>query len=148
MKPVATDFGDVHLPPIDPRYVDGASGGRVPDVSGLNVDAARQRLKDAGFRVADQPTSVNSYEPKGAVVGSTPSGQTIPGSIITINVSNGIAPAPPPVLLPRGPIGGPDSRAVGGPDGPSPPLQVVQIPGLPPITLPVLGPPPPPGPPG
>ena len=148
MKPVATDFGDVHLPPIDPRYVDGASGGRVPDVSGLNVDAARQRLKDAGFQVADQPTSVNSYEPKGAVVGSTPSGQTIPGSIITINISNGIAPAPPPVLLPRGPIGGPDSRAVGGPDGPSPPPQVVQIPGLPPITLPVLGPPPPPGPPG
>ena len=60
MKPIATDFGDVHLPPTDPRYVDGAPGGRVPSVSGLDVDAARQRLKDAGFQVADQPTSVNS----------------------------------------------------------------------------------------
>ncbi len=146
MKPVATDFGDVRLPSTDPRYVDGAPGGRVPDVSGLKVDAARQRLKDAGFQVADQPTSVNSYEPDGAVAGTTPSGQTIPGSIITINISNGIAPPPPPAPVQREPIGGPD---IGGPSGPSPPPPVViQIPGLPPITLPVLGPPPPPQPPG
>jgi membrane peptidoglycan carboxypeptidase len=141
MKPVAT--GEVHLPPTDPRYVNGAPGGRVPDVSGLKVDAARQRLKDAGFQVADRPTSVNSYEPNGAVVGTTPSGQTIPGSIITINISNGIAPAP----VQRGPIGGPDSVAVGGPSGPVPPPQVdspvIQIPGLPPITIPLLAPPPP-----
>jgi hypothetical protein len=114
-------------------------------VSGGNVDVARQRLKDAGFQVADQPTSVNSYEPYGAVVGTTPSGQTIPGSIITINVSNGIAPAPPPAPAPvwRGPIGGPDS-------GPAPPppvdSQVIEIPGLPPITIPLLAPPPPPPP--
>jgi membrane peptidoglycan carboxypeptidase len=150
LKPVATDFGDVRLPPTDPRYVDGASGGRVPDVSGLKVDVARQRLKDAGFQVADQPTFVNSHEPKGAVVGTTPSGQTIPGSLIAINISNGIAPLPPPVLVWRGPIGGPDSGGVGGRDGPSPPPgpPVFQIPGLPPIPLPVLGPPPPPEPPG
>jgi membrane peptidoglycan carboxypeptidase len=144
MKPIATDFGDVHLPPTDPRYVDGAPGDRVPDVSGLKVDAARQRLKNAGFQVADQPTSVNSYEPYGAVVGTTPSGQIIPGSIITINISNGIAPAPPPAPVQRGPI-----VADGGP---SPPPQadppVIQIPGLPPITLPVFAPPPPPQPPG
>ena len=145
MKPVATDFGDVHLPSTDPRYVDGAPGGRVPDVSGLKVDAARQRLKDAGFQVADQPTSVNSYEPNGAVVGTTPSGQTIPGSIITINISNGIAPPPPPAPVWRAPIGGPDIGGPSGPSGPSPPPPVViEIPGLPPITLPVLGPPPPP----
>ena len=60
MKPIATDFGDVHLPPTDPRYVDGAPEGRVPSVSGLKVDAARQRLKDAGFQVADQTTSVST----------------------------------------------------------------------------------------
>ena len=101
MKPIATDFGDVHLPPTDPRYVDGAPGGRVPSVSGLKVDAARQRLKDAGFQVADQPTSVNSSAPYGAVVGTTPSGQTFPGSIITINISNGIPPAPPPPPVER-----------------------------------------------
>ena len=26
MKPIANNFGDVQLPPTDPRYVDGASG--------------------------------------------------------------------------------------------------------------------------
>src|SRR6185312_2357439 len=121
MKPIATDFGDVHLPPTDPRYVDGAPQGRVPSVSGLNVDAARQRLKDAGFQVADQTTSMNSSAPYGAVVGTTPSGQTFPGSIITINISNGVAPAPPP------PVDRP-------PDVPGPPpgMTIVEIPGLPP----------------
>ena len=78
MKPIATDFGEVHLPPTDPRYVDGAPEGRVPSVSDLNVDAARQRLKEAGFQVADQTTPVNSSASYGAVVGTTPSGQTIP----------------------------------------------------------------------
>jgi hypothetical protein len=130
MKPIATDFGDVSLPPTDPRYVDGAPGGRVPSVSGLDVDAARQRLKDAGFQVADQPTSVNSSSSYGTVVGTTPSGQTFPGSIITITISNGIAPAPPPAPVER------------PPDVPGPPeggTTVVEIPGLPPITVPLLG---------
>jgi membrane peptidoglycan carboxypeptidase len=146
MKPIATDFGDVHLPPTDPRYVDGLSGGRVPDVSGLKLDAARQRLKDAGFQVADQPTSIYSYEPNGAVVGTTPSGEILPGSLITINISNGIAPPPPPPPAPveRAPI-----LPVGGPSDPEPPPlpnpQVIQIPGLPPIVLgPQSGPPEPP----
>ena len=137
MKPIATDFGDVHLPPTDPRYVDGAPEGRVPSVSGLNVDAARQRLKDAGFQVADQTTSVNSSAPYGAVVGTTPSGQTFPGSIITINISNGIPPAPPPRPVERPPVGEPV-----GP-GPPPEGSIVEMPGLPPITVPLLGPPPP-----
>ena len=138
MKPIATDFGDVHLPPTDPRYVDGAPGGRVPSVSDLNVDAARQRLRDAGFQVADKTTPVNSSATYGAVVGTTPSGQTIPGSIITINISNGIPPAPPPPPVERPPDGepaGPGPRPEGS--------MVVDIPGLPPITVPVLGPPPP-----
>ncbi|HEX9499938.1 MAG TPA: PASTA domain-containing protein, partial [Mycobacterium sp.] len=139
MKPIATDFGDVHLPPTDPLYVEGAPGGRVPSVSGLNVDTARQRLREAGFQVADQPTSVNSSASYGTVVGTSPSGQTFPGSIITINTSNGIAPAPPPPPVER------------PPDFPGLPpevgMTVVQIPGLPPITVPILGPPPPAGPP-
>jgi len=145
MKPIATDFGDVHLPPTDPRYVDGAPGGRVPSVSDLNVGTARERLRDAGFQVADQTSPVNSSATYGAVVGTTPSGQTIPGSIITINISNGIPPAPPPPPVERPPDGepaGPGPRPEGS--------MVVDIPGLPPITLPVLGPPPPaePPPPG
>lgn len=139
MKPIATSFGDVALPPTDPRYVDGGPGSQVPSVSGLTVDAARQRLKDSGFQVADGTSSVNSGSRAGTVVGTTPSGQTIPGSIITIQVSNGIAPAPPPPQF--------DIPSV--PGAPPPPIgqTVVQIPGLPPITVPVLGPPPPPPPP-
>jgi membrane peptidoglycan carboxypeptidase len=140
MKPIATDFGDVHLPPTDPRYVEGTSGSRVPSVSGLKVDAARKRLKDAGFQVADQTTPVNSAAPYGAVVGTSPSGQTIPGSIITINVSNGVPPAPPPPPPPP-----PGEPPPGAP--PTVGMTVVEIPGLPPITVPLLGPPPPPPPP-
>ena len=60
MKPIANNFGEVKLPPTDPRYVDGAPGSRVPSVAGMNQDTARQRLKEAGFQVADQATAVNS----------------------------------------------------------------------------------------
>jgi membrane peptidoglycan carboxypeptidase len=128
MKPIANNFGDVKLPPTDPRYVEGSPASRVPTVTGLDVDAARHRIKEAGFQVADQTNSVNSTAKLGDVVGTSPSGQTIPGSIVTIQVSNGIPPAPPPEDLPV-PIGS----------------QVVEIPGLPPITIPLLAPPPPPG---
>ncbi len=136
MKPIAKDFGDVHLPPIDPHYVDGAPGGRVPGVAGLNVDAARKRLTDAGFQVAAQTTSVNSEASFGTVVGTTPSGQTFPGSIVTINTSNGIAPLPPPPPVEVVPVDQPP------PDASLPDAPVVDIPGLPPIPVPVPGPPP------
>jgi membrane peptidoglycan carboxypeptidase len=131
MKPIANNFGEVRLPPTDPRYVDGAPGGRVPSVAGMNQDTARQRLKEAGFQVADQATAVNSSSPYGAVVGTSPTGQTVPGSIITIQISNGIPPPPPPP-----PAGLPPQIG----------QTVIEIPGLPPITVPVLGPPPPPPP--
>ncbi len=138
MKPIATNFGDVALPPTDPRYVDGAPGSRVPSIAGLDQDAARQRLKVAGFQVADQANPVNSSSPYGTVVGTSPTGQTVPGSIITIQISNGIAPPPPPPPVGLPPI-----------DGLPPEFgqTVVEIPGLPPITVPVLLPPPPPPPP-
>ncbi|MGA7049882.1 MAG: transglycosylase/D,D-transpeptidase PonA2, partial [Mycobacterium sp.] len=131
MKPIATSFGEVKLPPTDPRYVDGSPASRVPAVTGLEVDAARQRIKDAGFQVADQTNAVNSSAKFGDVVGTSPSGQTIPGSVITIQISNGIPPAPP-------------APPEGGPGGPPPAgSQVIEIPGLPPITIPLLAPPPP-----
>ncbi|MBV9515185.1 MAG: transglycosylase/D,D-transpeptidase PonA2 [Mycobacteriaceae bacterium] len=134
MKPIANDFGDVKLPPTDPRYVEGGPGSKVPSVSGLTVETAKIRLHDSGFSVADQPASVNSTASSGTVVGTTPSGTTVPGAVITINVSNGIPPPPPPP--PAGsPPGLPGLPVVGS--------TVVQIPGLPPITVPVLGPPPP-----
>src|SRR6478736_6212037 len=96
MKPIANNYGPVALPPTDPRYVDGAPGSRVPSVAGTTQDLARQRLKEAGFQVADQADPVNSASSYGTVVGTSPSGQTVPGSIITIQISNGIPPPPPP----------------------------------------------------
>ncbi|MFG1931481.1 transglycosylase/D,D-transpeptidase PonA2 [Mycobacterium sp. NPDC048908] len=135
MKPIANDFGEVRMPPTDLRYVDGTSGSQVPNVSGMKLDAARERLRNAGFQVAEKATSVNSSASYGAVVGTSPSGKTIPGSIITINISNGIPPAPPPPPPP--PRDEPPPPAV-PPEG----MTVVEIPGLPPITVPLLGPPP------
>lgn len=137
MKPIATSFGDVALPPTDPRYVDGAPGSRVPSIAGLDQTAARQRLKDAGFQVADQANPVNSSSTYGTVVGTSPTGATVPGSIITIQISNGIAPPPPPPPLGLPPPGAPPEFG----------QTVVEIPGLPPITVPVLLPPAPPPPP-
>ena len=133
MKPITPE--DVALPPTDPKYVDGAPGSKVPSVAGMSPEMARQRLRDAGFQVADQSTPVNSVAPAGSLVGTSPSGSTVPGSIITLQLSNGIPPPPPPGELPPG-----DPNAVMG-------STVIMIPGLPPITVPVLAPPPPPPPP-
>ena len=136
MKGITPD--NVVLPPTDPRYVDGSPGSRVPSVSGMSEGTARQRLRDAGFQVANESTPVNSSAPLGSVVGTSPTGQTVPGSIITIQTSNGIPPPPPPP--PPGTPLDPNGLPVVG-------STVVEIPGLPPITVPVLGPPPPPAPP-
>ena len=147
MQPIATDFGPIALPPTDPRYVDGGPGSEVPTVTGMSLDAAKKRVRDAGFQVSDQPTPINSYLSKGTIVGTTPKGKTIPGSIITINTSNGIAPAPPPtVYRPSPDDSGPPPPP---PDAlpPPPDVQIIEIPGLPPITIPMMAPPPPPPPP-
>jgi membrane peptidoglycan carboxypeptidase len=143
MTPIAEDFGEVSLPPTDPRYVDGAPSSRIPNVSGMSQDSAREELRASGFQVADQVSMVNSTSPAGTVIGTSPSGQIVPGIIVTLLVSNGIAPPPPP----------PPSPPPGVPPPPLPPgmpgvgSTVVEIPGLPPITIPVLVPPPPPPPP-
>ena len=142
IKPIANNWGEVRLPPTDPRYVDGGPNSKVPMVSGLTQDQARQRLKDVGFQVAENTNSVNSSSSYGTVVGTSPSGQTIPGVIVTILISNGVAPPPPPPPPPIAREGGP----VPPPPLSGPPPQVgqtvVEIPGLPPITVPVLAPPP------
>jgi membrane peptidoglycan carboxypeptidase len=137
MKPIANNWGEVKLPATDPRFVDGGPNSKVPFIAGLTQDQARQRLKDSGFQVAENVSSVNSSSSYGTVVGSSPSGQTIPGVIVTILISNGVAPPPPP----------PPPPAPGAPPpllGPPPQVgqTVVEIPGLPPITVPVLAPPP------
>ena len=144
LTPIAEDFGEVSLPPTDPRFVDGAPSSRIPNISGMGQDSARERLRSSGFQVADQVSMVNSTSPAGTVIGTSPSGQIVPGMIVTILVSNGVAPPPPP----------PPSSPPGVPPPPLPPgmpevgSTVVEIPGLPPITIPVLIPPPPPPPEG
>jgi beta-lactam-binding protein with PASTA domain len=107
----------------------------------MSQDKAREELRASGFQVADQVSSLNSTTTAGTVIGTSPSGQTIPGLIVTLQVSNGIAPPPPP----------PPSPTPGAPPPPIPGMPefgstVVEIPGLPPITIPVLVPaaPPPP----
>lgn len=144
MNPIANAFGPITLPPTDPRYVDGGPGGEVPSVSGMKLDQARQRLRDAGFQVADKTTPVNSNAAKGSVVGTTPSGRTIPGTLITINTSSGCLPPPAPVYAPRlaPPAQQPPSPPMRSELGPPPPPDVVEIPGLPPITLADAAPPP------
>ena len=169
MSPIATSFGPVTLPPTDPRYLNGAPGKAVPVVVGLNLDAARQRIREAGFRVSYQSIPVNSTASRGTVVGTSPSGPVLPGSVITITTSSGSAPAPPPVY--RAPVPqydpGNNNNYSENYDAPAPPppaqvpppppgANVIEIPGLPPITVPVLPPavpeflppPPPPPPPG
>jgi membrane peptidoglycan carboxypeptidase len=142
MSPLAQKFGDVALPPTDPRYVDGAPGSRVPNVSGLPQDRAREELRASGFQVADQVSMQNSAASAGTVLGTSPVGQVVPGIIVTLIVSNGVTPPPPPPAA-TPPPGGPPPPP-GLPPPPAVGSTVVEIPGLPPITVPVLAPPPPP----
>jgi len=153
MSPIATTFGPVALPPTDPRYVNGAPGSAVPGVVGLNLDAAKQRIRAAGFQVADQPTPVANAAARGVVVGTTPAGQAMPGSVITVNTSTGIAPPPPPPVY-QPPVqqtydgGGYSEAPPPAPEGTPPPPEanVIEIPGLPPITIPAMPGLPPPAP--
>ena len=144
MSPIAEDFGAVTMPPTDPRYVDGAPSSRVPNVNGMAQDKAREDLRSNGFQVADNVSMVNSTSSAGTVVGTSPSGQTVPGMIVTLQVSNGVAPPPPPPPPPPSPPpGAPPPPPPGIPGLPEIGSTVVEIPGLPPITVPVFAPPPP-----
>ena len=116
----------------------------LPSITGLKFDAARKRLQDAGFQVSDQPSPVDSYLSKGSIVGTTPKGKAVPGFLITINTSNGVAPAPV-YYPPRRPAQAPPPPPLVVPPPPPPPdANVINIPGLPPIFLPAPPPPPPP----
>ncbi len=142
MKPIANELGPVAMPPTDPRYVDGAPTKPLPSVTNMSFDAARKRLQEGGFQVADQPSPINSYASRGSVVGTTPKDKAAPGWPVLINTSNGIAPAPvyyPPSPRVEAPPPPPEV-----PPPPPPDANVINIPGLPPI---FLGPPPPPPPP-
>ena len=92
LKPISTIYGPVSLPPVDPKYKDGFGPGKIPNVIGLSQAAARSRVEAAGFKTT--VAWVNNSAANGTVVSTSPSGFSQPGSTITLNLSNGIAPAP------------------------------------------------------
>lgn len=99
MTPISTTFGDISLPPIDDKYVRGSQQAQVPDVAGMSQTAATQRLEAAGFTV--QPSSTAATASRGTVLSSSPAGSAVPGSSITIYVSDGsVQTAPPPSAEP------------------------------------------------
>ncbi|MBX4170956.1 MULTISPECIES: penicillin-binding protein [Rhodococcus] len=87
MLPVANKFGSIELPAPDPRYVRGAGNAQVPDVTGLSKDRAVQRLQDAGFSVSE--ATIAGEERAGTVTGTSPSGSAVPGSTVTLFISDG-----------------------------------------------------------
>ncbi|MDV7355519.1 transglycosylase domain-containing protein [Rhodococcus oxybenzonivorans] len=119
INPIVNNFGPTTLPPIDQKYVRGSQNGQVPDVVGLSQSAATSRLQAAGFTVNAVTTQAQAA--KGTVTGASPSGSAIPGSTITIYVSDGSVRAAP--------------QQVPGQGIPLPPIQ---LPGLPPIQLPPI----------
>ena len=116
VKPVATKFGPVNLPPIDREYWNGSDRGRIPQVSGLPASEATSRLQGAGFKVSE--LDVDSGRPQGTVVFTAPSDSAMPGSTVTIYVSNG--------------------RRAGGDEG-GPTETTVVVPGVGPVVIQLPG---------
>lgn len=87
------EFPSTGLPPVDPRFVAGAVESAIPDVIGRTEQSATTRLKGAGFAV--KVVTVPAGERRGTVVSTTPSGSAVPGSTVTINISDGSQPTPP-----------------------------------------------------
>ncbi len=121
MTPIATKFGPIELPPVDQTYVRGAGNAQVPDVTGLTAERARSRLEGAGFAVSE--TTIQDEAKAGTVTRSSPSGSAVPGSTVTIYISDGsIRVAPTTSATPARPSGSevPDTAAPGAPSAPAP----------------------------
>ncbi|WP_336087957.1 penicillin-binding protein [Nocardia sp. SSK8] len=123
VKPVLDHYPPPALPPLDDKYVRGANNSQVPDVAGKSQGEATSILRGAGFQV----TAVNApgSQAKGTVMGSSPNGAAIPGSVITIYISDGTVRVPTTTAPPS-------------PSAPTPELPgLPQLPRLPPIPIPV-----------
>ncbi|WP_068273409.1 penicillin-binding protein [Aldersonia kunmingensis] len=110
IKPIVGNFPPPVLPPTDPVYVRGAKNAQVPDVTGMAQGSATATLTGNGFQV--NPVTTSGSQARGTVTGYTPGGTAVPGSTITIYVSDGSQrprpaprvprpPAPPPAPAPR-----------------------------------------------
>ena len=117
LTPIATKFGPVSLPPADPRYMNGNNSGRIPQVTGLPASDATSRLQEAGFKV--NQLEVDSGRQQGTVVFTAPSDSAMPGSTVTIYVSNG--------------------RKNDSGDSPGPTQTTVQVPGVGPVVIQLPG---------
>ncbi|WP_067864422.1 penicillin-binding protein [Nocardia shimofusensis] len=114
MKAVVGEFPPPVLPPLDDKYVRGANNAQVPDVVGMSQADATRALTSAGFQVSAVDGA--GPPPKGSVTSMAPNGSAIPGSVVTIYISDGTqrqvptpsAPAPaapgPPPALPNFPL--------------------------------------------
>ncbi|WP_405167972.1 penicillin-binding protein [Nocardia sp. NBC_01499] len=120
VKPVLNRFPPPGLPPLDDKYVRGSNNAQVPDVVGMTQGQATAALVGAGFQVT--PVTGPGGQAKGTVMGTAPNGSAIPGSVITLYISDGTQRAAPPPGPPPGPPGIPGL--------PPPPL-------LPPIPIPI-----------
>ncbi|MFE3320939.1 penicillin-binding protein [Nocardia sp. NPDC059195] len=122
IKPLMDRYPPAALPPLDDKYVRGANNSQVPDVAGKSQGEATSILSGAGFQVS-AVTGAGS-QAKGTVMGSSPNGSAIPGSVVTIYISDGTVRVPAPTTPP--------------PAAPAPVIPgLPQIPRLPPIPIPV-----------
>lgn len=117
IKNVLDKFPPPGLPPVDDKYVRGSNNAQIPDVVNMTQAEATTTLIGAGFQVsvasAPGPT-------KGTVMSISPDGSAIPGSVITIYVSDGSQrPVPAPT------------------QAPAPGITIPGLPQLPPIPIPI-----------
>ena len=77
----------------------------LPDVRNLSITAATNVLEDAGFDVTVASERIFSGYPKETVADTDPNpgSLVLPGSTVTLNVSKGEEPAPPPTTAPPTP---------------------------------------------
>ena len=56
---------------------------------------ARAELEQGGWTVTTR--QVDNRAPEGTVIGQTPRGAALPGQRVTLQISSGTVPAPPPI---------------------------------------------------
>jgi membrane peptidoglycan carboxypeptidase len=117
MKPLLGDSPTIGLPPTDPRYTDGGTETKVPNVVGMTQQDATNKLQSAGYRV--NPVQRDDGARKGTVVSQNPRGTRLPGDTITIYVSTGVVP--PVQNSPEPPPPSSSPGAGGGEGGEGPP---------------------------
>jgi membrane peptidoglycan carboxypeptidase len=82
-------------PPKNQKLITGVQAN-IPPVACMSVADATAALKGAGFRVEVAKGQVPSPCPAGSVAGTNPTGRTLRGGLVVIEVSNGQGASPGP----------------------------------------------------